>query len=244
MMHVLRSMPATLLILASTSSVLTAEGSSSAEVLGADPARTNLRSVITDSLRLLMLEHSVRIGSQDKTRRALGGPFWHDYRRSVRVPQHWNDGDGWLVNYVGHPGHGAAAGFIWVHRDPNAMPVESGFGRNYWVSRLRASAWSTAYSLQFEFGPFSEASIGNVGQDPTTAGWVDHVMTPIGGLGVMVAEDALDRYVLVRIERRVGHPVLRVMLRLTLNPARSIANMAAARSPWYRESRSLTSRRP
>ena len=46
------------------------------------------------------------------------------------------------------------------------------------------------YSFQFEFGPLSEASIGNVGLRPNTTGWVDHVITPVGALGFMVAEDA------------------------------------------------------
>lgn len=45
--------------------------------------------------------------------------------------------------------------------------------------------------VQFEFGPFSEASIGNVGLRPNTTGWVDHVVTPAGALGIMIAEDAL-----------------------------------------------------
>lgn len=46
----------------------------------------------------------------------------------------------------------------------------------------------------------SEASLGNVGLRPNTTGWVDHVVTPAGALGFMAAEDALDRYVIVRIE--------------------------------------------
>ena len=197
--------------------------------------RTNLQGVLTDSLRLLTLEHSTRIAVQEKTRRELGGIFWKDYRASLRVPRQWGDGDGWLVNYVGHPGHGAAAGFIWAHHDPNGNVDDAGFGRRYWASRLRATGWGAAYSLQFEIGPFSEASIGNVGKNPATVGWVDHVVTPIGGLGVMLAEDALDRYVVSRLERRVQNSVFRALLRTALNPARSMANLAGARPPWHRD---------
>ena len=39
--------------------------------------------------------------------------------------------------------------------------------------------------------PLSEASIGNVGPNPATNGWVDHVVTPVGAFGLIVAEDAL-----------------------------------------------------
>ena len=79
-----------------------------------------------------------------------------------------------------------------------------GSRKEYWASRGRATAWAAVYSVQFEFGPFSEASIGNVGLRPNTTGWVDHVVTPAGALGIMVAEDALDRYLIVRIESGPG----------------------------------------
>src|SRR5262249_40134562 len=68
---------------------------------------------LVDSLKLVSLEHVMRITFQEKTRAELGGPFWSDYVRSVRVPQQWDDTDRWYVNYVGHPIHGAGAGIIW-----------------------------------------------------------------------------------------------------------------------------------
>jgi hypothetical protein len=73
-------------------------------------SRTNIKGAIEDSMRLLMIEHAVRIGTQEKTRRMLGGPFFGDYHRSVRMPSQWGDTDSWLTNYVGHPGQGAASG--------------------------------------------------------------------------------------------------------------------------------------
>jgi hypothetical protein len=126
---------------------------------------------------------------QGKTRRELGGNFWGDYRRSVRVPDQWGDTDPWWVNYAGHPVDGAAAGYIWLDHERNA-PSEFTLSKRYWTTRGRAMAWSAAYSLQFEIGPISEASIGNVGLRLQTTGWVDHVITPTGAFGFMVAEDA------------------------------------------------------
>ena len=49
---------------------------------------------------------------------------------------------------------------------------------NTGAARARATAWAAVYSFQFELGPFSEASIGNVGLRANTAGSVDHVVTP------------------------------------------------------------------
>ena len=192
-----------------------------------------------DSLKLLLIEHSIRIAGQEKTRRELDGPFWDDYRRSIRVPQKWEDSDSWWVNYIGHPIHGAAAGYIWLDHDSNA-PVEIGLSRRYWVTRAQSTAWIAAYSLQFEFGPLSEASIGNVGMQPETTGWVDHVVTPVGAFGLIVAEDALDRFLVKWIEARTSNRVARASLRLVFNPARTFSNAASGKLPWYRKDRSLS----
>jgi len=199
---------------------------------------TGWRGALVDSMRLLMLEHAGRIAFQEKTRRELGGPFFADYVHSLRIPRTWNDGDQWPVNYVGHPIHGAASGFIWIdHRRDEA---NLGFSsKAYWKSRGIAAAWICGYSLQFEFGLLSEASIGNVGMNPATTGWVDHVVTPAGGMAFIVAEDALDRYLIVRIERWTSNPVLRGVARVALNPSRSLSNLTQGSAPWFRAARPL-----
>jgi hypothetical protein len=38
------------------------------------------------SFRLLTMEHLGRIAFQGKTRSELGGPFFRDYARSVKIP--------------------------------------------------------------------------------------------------------------------------------------------------------------
>ena len=197
------------------------------------------RGALEDSLRLLALEHSIRIGFQEKTRRELSGPFWKDYHRSVRTPQTWSDGDSAFVNYIGHPIHGAASGYIWLDHEDGAHDPELGFSRAYWASRGRATAWAAGYSLQFEFGPLSEASIGNVGLNPETTGWVDHVVTPAGALGLMVAEDALDRYFIRQVEQWTSNRVLRASARMLFNPSRTMSNTAQGRAPWSRPARPL-----
>ena len=196
------------------------------------PAPSTWKGAVTDSLRLLFIEHAARVGFQQKTRRELSGHFFGDYAHSLRMPNTWDDGDGQLVNYVGHPIHGAASGFIWLDHEDGAHDPRIGFSKDYWTSRARATAWAAAYSLQFEFGPLSEASIGNVGLRPNTTGWVDHVMTPAGALGFMVAEDALDRFLIRRIESWTGNSFIRAASRIALNPSRALSNTAQGRAPW------------
>lgn len=203
------------------------------------PAPSTLKGAIADSLRLLMIEHTTRVAFQQKTRRELSGPFFQDYLRSLRIPDTWEDGDSWGVNYIGHPIHGAAAGYIWLDHEDGAHDPDLGFSKAYWSSRARATAWAAVYSFQFEFGPLSEASIGNVGMRPETSGWVDHVVTPAGALGFMVAEDALDRYLIVRIESWTGNRFLRAAARMALNPSRTLSNAAQGRLPWSRPARPL-----
>ncbi len=203
-----------------------------------DDQGVDVLGAVVDSLKLLMIEHGTRVTFQSKTRRELGGPFWGDYRRSVRIPAQWDDTDAWWVNYVGHPIHGAAAGYLWLGREPRA-PADLSLSKRYWASRGRAMAWSAAYSLQFEIGPFSEASIGNVGMRRETTGWVDHVVTPLGAFGFIVAEDALDRYLAEPFESRVHNPVLRGVVRVLLNPGRALSNTATGRLPWVRDGRPI-----
>lgn len=198
------------------------------------PEPSTLKGAIADSFRLLVIEHTARVVFQHKTRTELDGPFVVDYLRSVKVPDTWDDGDGWGVNYIGHPIHGAASGFIWLDHEDGAHDPKLGFSGEYWASRGRATAWAAVYSLQFEFGPFSEASIGNVGLHPNTTGWVDHIVTPVGALAFMVAEDALDRYLITRIESWTRNNWIRGAARIALNPSRALSNAAQGRTPWSR----------
>jgi hypothetical protein len=96
-----------------------------------------------DSVKLLLIEHTIRIAAQEKTRHELGRPFWSDYRSSLRVPRQWEDSDAWWVNYIGHPIHGASAGYIWLDHDSNA-PYEISLSRRYWATRAQAAAWISA----------------------------------------------------------------------------------------------------
>lgn len=203
------------------------------------PGPSTWKGAIADSLRLLMIEHTTRIAFQSKTRAELGGSFFRDYARSVKFPDTWEDGDSWVVNYLGHPIHGAASGFIWLDHEDGSHDPTLGFSKEYWASRGRALAWAASYSMQFEFGPLSEASIGNVGLRPGTTGWVDHVVTPAGALGFMLAEDALDRYLIARIESWTGNRVIRSVSRTLLNPSRTLSNVAQGRAPWFRAVRPL-----
>jgi hypothetical protein len=204
--------------------------------------RLDVKGVIGDSLRLLLIEHGLRVTFSEKTRRELSGPFWQDYVQSVRVPGQWHDGDGWFVNYVGHPIHGAAAGFIFIHNDPKSRREEFGLSQRYWSTRWRPVAFAAVYSLQFEIGPVSEASIGNVGMNPRTTGWVDYVVTPVGAMGILVAEDALDRYFVKWVEERTYNQLLRASLRLLCGPSQMMSNIAMGKLPWHRDTRSIRQR--
>lgn len=150
------------------------------------------KPALTQSMRFLFIEHGFRILMQPGTRGRLGGPFLADYADSVGSLSGWRDGDNWFLNYVAHPMQGTMSGYIQVQNDPEGRTAEFSGDPVYW--RLKALAWNAAYSTQFELGPVSESSLGNVGQRKGTSGYVDLVMTPAGGFAVMLVEDALDRY--------------------------------------------------
>jgi hypothetical protein len=66
-------------------------------------------------------------------------------------------------------------------------------------------------------------------------GWP--VITPTFGLGWIIAEDALDKYLVKPVEDRTGNIWIRLALRSTLNPARSFAKAMRGKLPWHRDTR-------
>lgn len=193
---------------------------------------------VRQSLFLAGIEHSFRL-TQAKTRRGLRGKFFKDYAQSVTNIHGWGDGDSLFTNYVAHPMQGAVAGFIQIQNDPAGIGLEFGRDGAYWRSRLKSMAWSAAYSTQFEIGPISEATIGNVGKKPGRAGYSDLIVTPVGGLGMTVLEDAVDRFIVARFESTNTGLGWQRFLRVALNPQRSLANLLRLERPWRRDTRRL-----
>lgn len=191
------------------------------------------KSATQQALLFLAVQHGYAL-TQPKTRRDLSGPFFKDYFRSVASLGKWEDGGRFFTNYVAHPMQGSLLGFIWVQNDPKGKAAPFGRSKVYWRSRAKALAWSAAWSTQFELGPVSQASIGNVGLHGKQT-WVDIVVTPVGGAAWLVAEDALDRFVVRRIERRTDNRFVRIVARMLFNPTRASANLLRFEKPWRRD---------
>lgn len=195
-------------------------------------------SLTRQSLLFLSIEHAFRLTTEPGTRDGFRGSYFRGYLGAVRNMHGWADGDPFYVNFIGHPLHGAVSGNIFVQNDPAYRDVSFGRDRRYWLAKLRAGAFSFLYSTQFEIGPLSEASIGKVQSVYPQVGFVDHVVTPVIGTGWMIAEDAIDKYLIRRFEDRFTNPVARLLVRGGLNPSRSLANVLRWRPPWYRDTRS------
>jgi len=198
----------------------------------------NWSGVLSQSFFFLGVEHSFRFLTEQGTRDAIvNGHYVQGYWDAVGNLHGWADGDPFYVNYVGHPMQGAVTGYIWNQNDGRYSDAEFGANRHYWKSRLRAMAFSYIYSVQFEIGALSEASIGKVQAYYPQQGFVDHVITPVVGTGWMIAEDALDQYLIKRVESRVENPFINMMVRSWLNPSRSMANVMRLKVPWSRDNR-------
>jgi hypothetical protein len=200
--------------------------------------------LIAQSLFLNAVESSFRIANDDQIRHLVARkPFWHDYFASMRQFNmgRWNDGDNFLVNYVGHP---------------TGRQQELSATHDYWMSRFKAFLWSTAFSTYSEIGPTGEAGIGNEGgwtypigpchrpcteYNPQTwkytnnTGWVDFVITPVVGSLWTLAEDTVDRYISDRVQGDRRSAAFPLILRGALNPARTMANAMRFKLPWYRD---------
>jgi hypothetical protein len=101
-------------------------------------------------------------------------------------------------------------------------------------------AWAAAGSTQFELGPLSQASIGNVGAgiyEAKKMTYVDLVITPTLGTVWIILEDAIDRHVIARIDRGTQNSLLRALARVVLNPTRTFSNGFRFEAPWHRDVR-------
>ena len=196
----------------------------------------NWRGVLGQSFRFLLVQQAFRYSTEAATRSPHQN-FFDGYRNSVTNLHGWADGDPFIVNYVGHPMQGAVSGYIWVQNDGRYRFAQFGKNRDYWESRLRATAFAFAYSAQFEIGLVSEASIGHTQSYFPQQGFVDIVATPTIGLAWMMAEDALDRYFIRWYETKTSNPYYILLVRSWLNPSRSFANIFAGNIPWHRDTR-------
>jgi len=72
-------------------------------------------------------------------------------------------------------------------------------------------------------------------------GYIDLVITPLAGFGMIVLEDYIDDAVIKRLERKTSEGMGR-FIRVVLNPQRSIANMMRLKRPSHRDTRGAPGR--
>jgi hypothetical protein len=68
---------------------------------------------------------------------------------------------------------------------------------------------------------------------------VDLVVTPVVGTGVLIGEDAIDKYILRNWLERKGNKTKTQIkfLRTVLTPTTSIGNLLRGKVPWKRDAR-------
>ncbi len=215
------------------------------------PCRVSWVRVLGESFIFLSTQHGGNIAMDHDTRLQLmdgfdNGKFWSKYAYCVEHYRwsRWKDDDPFGVDYIGHPMMGAVTSSIYEQNDPKQRALMYENSRRYWMGRLRAMAYSAAYSAEWKVGPLSEASIGNTGifyyiRQPdhvwtNETGMQDFFFTPIGGMAWNVGEDAVDRFIL----RHVRHGTRNKWLLLASSfstPGKSAANITRFRAPYYRD---------
>jgi hypothetical protein len=211
------------------------------------PCRVSWPRVLSQSFFFLSTQHLGNIAMDHDTRNALThGSFWGDYTYCVEHYRwsRWKDDDPFFVDYVGHPMMGAVTSSIYEQNDPKQRALMYENSRRYWMGRLRAMAYSAAYSAQWKVGPLSEASIGNTGlfyyvraRDrvwTNETGMQDFFFTPIGGMAWNVGEDVFDRFVLSRVRHATRNKWL-LLASSMATPGKSAANVSRFRATYYRD---------
>jgi len=186
--------------------------------------------VLSQSMLFLTVQHLVRF-SEDRTFNRLGGPFLNDWFDSVRSLNRFSDGGHFFTNWIAHPAMGSLTTQILGQNDPEYLSNKIGSGSGYWRAKGKQFLFATVYSAQFEIGPLSESSLGNIHQ----AG-IDFVLTPSLGTVWSVGEDLAAQHILWPL--RANHPNWANTLTIVLNPSRSFANVLAFKRPWACEAAS------
>lgn len=212
------------------------------------PCRVDWQRILGESFAFLSIQHTGNIAMDSDTRWNLThGSFWGDYAYCVEHYRwsRWKDDDPIGVDYVGHPMMGAITSSIYEQNDPKQRAVTFENTHRYWMGRMRAMAYSAAYSAQWKIGPLSEASIGNTGigyyvrnRDglwTNETGMQDFFITPIGGMAWNVGEDLVDRYLFRRVLHARRNRAL-LAAASVMTPTRSAANLLRFHAPYYRES--------
>jgi hypothetical protein len=203
------------------------------------------KAALIQSMIVLTIQHSFRM-TEPKTTSQLKGRFFADWKKSVGNLRGWDDGNKFFTNYFAHPFQGAVTGRIFINNSDRAKKQEIGKSKTYWESRLKALAWSAVWSAQFELGPISEASLGNVGlknnSGRSSLSWVDLVVTPVLGTGLVIGEDAIDKYILKNwLEKNSRYKLTTKIkiLRTFLTPTTSFSNLLRGKPPWKRDNRPI-----
>jgi hypothetical protein len=211
------------------------------------PCRVTWLRVLGESVIFLAAQHGGNIAMDKDTRYNLThGSFWGDYAYCVEHYRwwRWKDDDPFGVDYIGHPMMGAFTNAIYEQNDPKQRALVFENTHRYWFGRLKATAYSAAYSAQWKIGPASEASIGNTGigyyvraRDgvyTNETGMQDFFITPVGGFAWNVGEDIIDRYIFRRILASRRNKLLLIAASV-MTPTRSGANITRFRASYYRD---------
>jgi hypothetical protein len=216
--------------------------------------------LVWESLAFTGAEDLYRLSTDQYMRHLIAdGPYWHNYFASLKQwnMRRWNDGDDFLVDYVGHPMQGAVSGFIEIQNSPHDKYLRLSGSREYWHSRFHAMLWATVYSTQQKIGPLGEAALGSAGgytyalhcpapcktyvpgvtKYTNNTGWTDFITTPVIGTLWTVFEDFLDKEVSDRVEDHLPGTIPAKIIRGSLNPTRTMANFMRGKNPWYRDYR-------
>jgi hypothetical protein len=205
----------------------------------ADPATTPSpgkgaiawRSLFRDSVVLLLVQQAYRITFEDGNLQALQtGPFFKEWFESASSLCCWDDGDNISTNYLFHPLMGSTSSFVFANNHRASQETPIGNNSRYWKAKGAQAIYSFIYSLNFEIGPLSEASIGNVGLKPGQMTYCDIVVTPGIGVLLSIGEDAARLHIIDRVKR--SHLYWGNTLAVLLNPTRSVANVIGGKRPW------------
>jgi hypothetical protein len=90
-------------------------------------AKYHWKGLLAQSLEFNLMENGFRLATDGTMRFQLAHkPFWHEYVAFIKQYNmgRWNDGESFLVNYVGHPLQGSVGAYIEVQNSESQARLQ------------------------------------------------------------------------------------------------------------------------
>lgn len=197
--------------------------------------KSSIKKAHKEALFFVVSLQGLRFMDGDIQCGGICGKFFDKWGSAFHNLDRWPDGDSPETNYIEHGWiEGATFVSIYMQNSELGMMGEKNIkilSKEYLKAISKATLFAAVWSVEFEIGPISEATIGPDRYNKN--GMIDYFVTPIGGAITSTGELIFYRKVMMPMLAH-SNKFVRFFGKTSaiLTPGRSFANLMRAQKPW------------